>query len=160
MNSKESDAPWWVYVLRNTHTAAVYTGCTNRPDHRLRAHQCHISGGARTTRRWVTRHGADSVTMWMLLGPLDKIAAQSLERKLKQTRVGPPGVAGRLQAINKLLGQAHDNQGQITAKCCLDTTFQVQLSCAKQDVTKFSGKKPLMSNAVWRFGCQLPPPAD
>jgi predicted GIY-YIG superfamily endonuclease len=87
-----NDNDWFVYVLRNKRTGAVYTGVTNRPMHRLRAHQGHVLGGAKTTRRWVNKHGPDSVCMYLLVGPMDGTSARSLEHKWKQTRV--PGTAG------------------------------------------------------------------
>jgi predicted GIY-YIG superfamily endonuclease len=164
-----ADDPWHVYVLRNKRTGSVYTGCTNRPAHRLRAHCCFITGGARTTRRWVSKHGPDVVSMFMLVGPLDKKAAQSLERKMKQTRVGPPGTPGRLQAIIRLLRAANENDGYVTDKCHLHKgSVQVQLSCSKQDGLTMATPKskskietPLATLpsdlVVWRFDCQLPP---
>ena len=52
---------WFVYVLRNGKTNAVYTGCSNDPNRRIRAHKGELSGGAKTTRQWVVKHGPQVV---------------------------------------------------------------------------------------------------
>ena len=168
MTDHSDNDPWHVYVLRNTKTGQVYTGCTNRPAHRVRAHQCFITGGAQTTRRWVSKHGPDVVSMFMLVGPLDKRGAQSLERKLKKSRGVHQGVPGRLQAMQRLVRSAEDNDGHVTHKCHLHRGVEVRLSCSKQDglamlrtkarPTQESGSVLGELVVAWRFDCQLPPP--
>ncbi len=79
---------WWVYVLRNSKTNEVYTGCTNDVEERLKTHQNHPTRGAKTTRRWVLRHGPGVVCKFAQVGPMTKSAAQSLERKWKNTTAG------------------------------------------------------------------------
>lgn len=52
------DEPGWsVYVLRNSKTGEVYTGCSNDVEARLQTHRTHPTRGARLTRRWVAKHG-------------------------------------------------------------------------------------------------------
>jgi predicted GIY-YIG superfamily endonuclease len=79
---------WWVYVLRNMRTNEVYTGCSNDVDARLETHRTHPTKGAKTTRRWVTKHGPGAVVVFATVGPMTKSAAQSLEHKWKRTTVG------------------------------------------------------------------------
>lgn len=83
--SRIDEDGWSVYVLRNTQTGEIYTGCTNDLNKRLLAHQTHPTRGARTTRRWVAKHGAGVVAIFAQVGPMTKSAAQSLEHKWKRT---------------------------------------------------------------------------
>lgn len=100
---------WYVYVLQNAkRPRQVYTGATNRPAHRLRAHRGQVRGGARTTARW----GPGAARMVMLVGPFaevesasSKVQALSFERLLKRQRSPRPGLEGRMHACCRLLGQ-------------------------------------------------------
>lgn len=95
--------------------AQVYTGATNRPHHRLRAHRGHVSGGARTTtRRWVgaNRGAAVPIKMRVLVGPFHKTpeckdskqAALSFEWHWKRQSGGRlKGLKGRLKALHTML---------------------------------------------------------
>ena len=159
-------ADWYVYVLRNKRTGDVYTGVTNDPVHRLRAHQCHITGGVSTTRKWVSKHGAESVTMYLLVGPMDGTSAMSLEHKWKKTRVsGPAGIQGRIKALLRLLGDAEDRNGYLTGKCTIGPGVSVSTVCTSQGFADMM-KNPKDPNSIvhlprivqWRFDRQLPDP--
>lgn len=83
------DEPGWsVYVLRNSKTGEVYTGCSNDVDARLQTHRNHPTRGARLTRRWVAKHGPGVVHIFAQVGPMTKAASQSLEHKWKRTTAG------------------------------------------------------------------------
>jgi|WetSurMetagenome_2_1015567.scaffolds.fasta_scaffold00112_9 predicted GIY-YIG superfamily endonuclease len=84
-SSRADEDGWSVYVLRNSKTGEIYTGCTNDLNARLSIHQTHPTRGARTTRRWVAKHGSDVVTIFAQVGPMTKSAAHSLEHKWKRT---------------------------------------------------------------------------
>ena len=86
--SRADEPGWSVYVLRNMKTGEVYTGCTNDVAQRLKTHQEHPTRGARTTRRWVAKHGPGVVCVFAQVGPMTKSAAQSLEHKWKRTTAG------------------------------------------------------------------------
>lgn len=92
---------WYVYVLRNVKSTKVYTGCTNRPSHRLEAHCGRRSGGAKTTRAW----GPDQARMFLLIGPFTETQAKSFEYTMKKTRVAQSGIRGRVAALVKLFNK-------------------------------------------------------
>ena len=107
---------WYVYVLENRYTGQVYTGSTNRPKHRLEAHNQQRSGGARSTKRWKP----GSARMVLLVGPFvdserstSKSAALSFERKMKRTTIPHGGIKGRVQALNRLIASPG---GRVTDK--------------------------------------------
>jgi predicted GIY-YIG superfamily endonuclease len=86
---------WFVYVLRNKKTGEVYTGCSNDVKERIKTHQTHPTRGAKTTRRWVAKHGPAVVCLFAQVGPMTKSAAQSLEHKWKRTTAGTGSVEVR-----------------------------------------------------------------
>lgn len=106
--------PWYVYVMQSTaNRRKVYTGATNDPAHRVRAHKGEIKGGARTTTRW----GEGNAEMVILVGPFpdtgsipSKIAALSFEKKMKIVKCGG-GLDGRVKTLIKLL---HTPGGHVT----------------------------------------------
>jgi len=156
-------ADWYVYVLRNKRTGDVYTGATNRPAQRLEAHRGFQSGGAKTTRRWVCKYGAESVGMYLLVGPMDGTSARSLEHKWKKTRVsGPAGIKGRVAALLRLIGNAEDLRGYITDKCTIGPGVTVWAVCSREGFAELASAKQdwvhLPRLVQWRFGCQLPDP--
>ena len=81
-------AQWWLYVLVSTPTERTYVGITTRLDHRLRAHNGEVKGGARATRPhrpWT--YGA-------VYGPYpDRSAVSRAEWALKKTQRGAARLA-------------------------------------------------------------------
>lgn len=72
---------WFVYVLVSCDSRRTYSGITNHPEQRLRAHNGLIKGGAKATRGW---------RPWKFLhlleiGP-EKRIAQIIESKIKNTQ--------------------------------------------------------------------------
>ena len=123
----------YVYVLKNRRGKQVYTGYTNRPQHRIEAHRGERSGGAQTTKRW----GPGNATMIILIGPFrdtelstSKSAALSFEKKMKVARVGHGGVKGRILTLCKLLNSPN---GRVTGKvnlCDYQGGQRLQIRCA------------------------------
>lgn len=79
-----TDPPrWWLYVLVSTPTGRTYVGITTRLEHRLKAHNGAVRGGASATRAhrpWT--YGA-------VYGPYaDRSAVSRAEWALKKTRRG------------------------------------------------------------------------
>lgn len=169
------DRLWYVYVLRNVHGQHVYTGCTNRPQHRLDAHRGRRAGGARTTRRW----GPDAAAMIYLVGPFphmgratSKSAAHSFERKMKRERVGYGGVKGRSLVLHRLLSLPG---GRVSDKVHLgDDTYRLHVQSVysegtflahattrwKKGTRQVQSAKLPTDTAYFTFDCpQLPPPA-
>ena len=114
MNSK----PWHVYVLRNATNTKIYTGATNDPARRLKAHRGGTrAGGAKTTARWGK---GDNVHMCMLIsGFKSKSEALRFERALKRKKVrGLSGVRGRMVALHRM--SRHMDVRHLTLWCELD----------------------------------------
>lgn len=126
---------------------------------RLRAHQGHISGGVRTTRRWVTRHGPQAITMYLLVGPLTKQSAQSLERHWKNKRGrGPAGIQGRVTALIAMLEDASLCEGFLSEKCYIGPRVKVRTPCSQSLFMSMVGDKVhhLPALVQWRFQCDVP----
>ena len=101
-----SKDPWYVYVVQRKGGTEVYTGATNRPHHRLRAHCGEVAGGAHTTHKW----GPGAARMIFLVGPFadtkhwkSKSIALSFEKMMKKCRTGFGGVKGRVRAVHSLV---------------------------------------------------------
>ena len=123
----------------------VYTGATNDPAHRVRAHKGEISGGAKTTTRW----GEGNAEMVILVGPFpdtgsipSKIAALSFEKKMKVVRCGG-GLDGRVRTLIKLL---HTPGGHVTKNVNLNKySLDVRTRLSRVDfVTRLSSSEDVL----------------
>ena len=159
----ETTKPWYVYVVCDdiSGTGNVYTGCTNRPQHRLEAHRGRRSGGARRTSQWATE-----AQMVILIGPLiddtgkvrSKSLALSFERAYKLCRAGPcGGIRGRCLALYKLLHSPTGKIGrQVVLRHCLSrmriktvlTRTEFAWACTTATV-----RDPVLSVKLFEFGC-------
>ena len=114
-----SSKPWHVYVLRNATNTKIYTGATNDPARRLKAHRGGTrAGGAKTTARW--KGGEHNIHMCMLIsGFSSQGKALRFERMFKRKKVrGLSGVRGRMAALHRM--SKHTDVHRLTLWCELD----------------------------------------
>jgi len=103
-----------VYVLINTMHNKTYIGITNKPERRIRQHNCDLVGGAKYTT------GNKGNGVWIFYGfikNLDKRTALSLEKKIKirSKKMSGTPIEKRLKAIEKLIDEYNlVNEIQIT----------------------------------------------
>lgn len=146
---------WYVYVLLNRQTGAVYTGATNNPKRRLRAHNGEIAGGARTTAKWGKGKAVMSVLVGPFPSPMSKNAALSFEKKMKVSASPFSKTKGRLCTLHRLLWSPG---GQVTKKLRLRETIVVNMMFSKEFYLKLvankKNKKPTLPTiAVFNFLC-------
>lgn len=132
-DTKEQE--WYCYtVARCRGQEDVYSGATNNICRRVRAHRFEVKGGSAYCKRW----GRNNAKLVLLVGPLRKTTALSIERYLKN-RVGS-GVRGRCQALMKLL----QLPGGYTAKSARLTASElrqlpVQCSLSQAQFMQYTG---------------------
>lgn len=100
-----SSKPWHVYVLRNAMNTKIYTGATNDPARRLKAHRGGTrAGGAKTTTRW---GNGDNIHMCMLISGFgSQSEALRFERAFKRRKVrGLSGIRGRMATLDRMAKQ-------------------------------------------------------
>ncbi len=126
------ERPWYVYVMKSKVGPHVYTGATNRPKHRVEAHNGSRSGGARTTSKW----GKGNAEMILLIGPFpgslaasSKTSALSFEKKMKVVKAGVGGVKGRVLVLYRLLWSPG---GQVTKKLTLVESIPVRCKMSQR----------------------------
>mgnify|MGYP002777240561 CR=1 FL=1 len=113
-----SSKRWHVYVLRNANNTKIYTGATNDPARRLKAHRGGTrAGGAKTTARW--GKGDDKYMCMLISGFSSQREALRFERTFKRKKVrGLSGVRGRMAALNLMC--KHVDVHHLTLWCELD----------------------------------------
>lgn len=95
---------WFCYtVATRCGQPRVYSGASNNVERRIQQHNQRRAGGSHTVRGW----GTNNARLVLLIGPLARTEALSLERRLKNTLIRGGGIQGRLKALIHLL-QAPD----------------------------------------------------
>ena len=92
---------WFCYTVATIRgQPRVYSGATNNVDRRVRLqHNQRRAGGSHTVRGW----GPNNARLLLLIGPLARAQALSLERRLKNTLIRGGGIQGRLKALVRVL---------------------------------------------------------
>ncbi len=91
---------WFCYVVvTKTSPVSVYSGASNTPFKRLQEHNGELPNRGTFTRRF----GANNVALALLVGPMPRAAALSIERRLKNTIIKGGGLRGRCRALVRLL---------------------------------------------------------
>lgn len=88
-----------VYILSNTCNNRTYLGITNRPERRIRQHNCDIKGGAKYTTSF--KGNGKWIYHFQLLN-LNKSQALSIERTIKNKRNNFRGKDGLRKKIEQI----------------------------------------------------------
>ena len=125
MQAKEEG--WYCYtVTRCSGEENVYSGATNNVRRRLRQHNNQLKGSSAYCKRW----GRNNAKLLLLIGPLGKTTALSIERYLKN-QIGS-GIRGRCRALMKLL----QLPGGYTAKSVGLTVSELRLLPAQCSLSR------------------------
>jgi predicted GIY-YIG superfamily endonuclease len=91
-----------IYVLINTLHKKTYIGITNKPERRIRQHNCELVGGAKYT---TSNKGDGNWFFYGFIRNVNKSTALSLEKKIKikSKKLSGSPLDRRMKAIEILL---------------------------------------------------------
>lgn len=85
-------------IVTKSNPEIVYSGSTNNLARRMREHN-----GAPNKARYTKRFGHNNAKLAIKIGPLPKMAAKSIENRMKRYIYVGGGITGRCRALAKLL---------------------------------------------------------
>jgi predicted GIY-YIG superfamily endonuclease len=149
--SKRSDR-WFCYtVATRKGLEDVYSGATNNLTRRMRQHNNEIRGGSLFCKRW----GIGNARLVLLIGPIPRNVALSIERYLKKSISAGGGIHGRCRAVAKLL--AANEYITKSARLTGDELglLRVRTTLSKAQFLNQSGLDPNLLGSRFQFDAQL-----